>query len=128
MKGVAAARQIVKQGGSIVTAAECSKGIPNNSTYKTLLQGAASIQDVLHDISTSPETRIEQWAVQIQANIQQWADVYVYSSLPPDDVKACHLTPITSAEECVQKLLKTYGAGASIGVLPEGPQTIPYLK
>jgi nickel-dependent lactate racemase len=128
MKGVAAAWQIVKQGGSIVAAVECSKGIPEHGNYKSLLQSAASIHEALHGIANSDETIIEQWVVQAQAKIQQWADVYVYSSLPANDVRACHLTPIASVEECVRKLLKKYGADASIAVLPEGPQTIPYLK
>jgi hypothetical protein len=30
-------------------------------------------------------------------------------------------------EACVQDLLQKYGPQATLAVLPEGPQTIPYL-
>ena len=65
---------------------------------------------------------------QIQAMIQLWADVYLYSSLSEDEVKKAHLFPIPSIEDCLTELQHKYGPHASIAVLPEGPQTIPYLN
>lgn len=38
------------------------------------------------------------------------------------------LLPCHSIEEEVERLWKSYGPQASICVLPEGPQTIPYLE
>ena len=69
---------------------ECSDGIPDHGNYKSLLNNAGSIQEALHDITTSETTHVEQWIVQMQAATQQWADVYVYSALPPDEVTKCH--------------------------------------
>ena len=42
--------------------------------------------------------------------------------LPP------HLEPIEDIESAVTSLLAKYGPDSRICVLPQGPQTIPYLK
>jgi hypothetical protein len=53
--------------------------------------------------------------------------VYLYSSLDPETVHDAMLTPIADIEATLATLLHRYGSGARIAVLPEGPQTIPYL-
>jgi hypothetical protein len=49
------------------------------------------------------------------------------SYLTPEQVHAAHLTPIESVEDTVSAVLQKAGSGADICVLPEGPQTIPYV-
>jgi nickel-dependent lactate racemase len=127
-KGISAARQIVKKGGSIIAVSECSKGIPDQSHYKKILHKASSVREILDTITTPGYSQIDQWGAQIQAMIQLWADVYLYSSLPADKVKKSHIVPISSVEACMTELIKKYGPNTSIAVLPEGPQTIPYLQ
>jgi len=127
-KGTSAARKIVKKGGSIIAVSECSNGIPEHSNYKKILHKASSVQEILDTINTPGYSQIDQWGAQIQALIQLWADVYLYSSLSADEVKKSHIEPISSIEACLNELIKKYGPNTSIAVLPEGPQTIPYLK
>ena len=43
VKGMSAAAQIVKHGGSIIIAAECWDGIPDHGPYGSLLREAESI-------------------------------------------------------------------------------------
>jgi nickel-dependent lactate racemase len=126
LKGVSAARQIVKQGGSIIAVSECSNGVPD-SHYKKILHETRSGQEILNRVTRAQNPQPEQWVAQTQAMIQMWADIYMYSSLPADEVKKAHIEPITSVEACLAKLIKKYGSQAAIAVLPEGPQTIPYL-
>ncbi|HEX9371211.1 MAG TPA: hypothetical protein VF897_09400 [Roseiflexaceae bacterium] len=51
----------------------------------------------------------------------------LYSSLDPDTVRGAMLTPIDSVEATLAALLARYGPGARVAVLPEGPQTVPYV-
>ena len=59
--------------------------------------------------------------------IQQKADVYLHSSLENHVVEKTLLRPAGNLEKLVEKLVRKYGEGARICVLPEGPHTIPYI-
>ena len=47
--------------------------------------------------------------------------------LSHDNVRAAHLLPIDDVESTVLQQLDHAGTGARLCILPEGPQTIPYL-
>lgn len=128
VKGMSAASQVVKPGGAIVIAADCWDGIPDHGLFAQLLRQAGSVQELLDNIYASPCTQQDQWQVQILAQILLKADVYVYSeNLTDEQMRSAHVRPCRSIVETVRDLLRTIGPGARIGVLPEGPQTIPYL-
>ncbi len=129
VKGMSAAAQVVKPGGSIILAAECRDGIPDHGKYKELLHMASSPQKLLEIINTPGFSMQDQWEAQIQALIQTKADVYLKTSyLSDEEICQALLVPCHSLEEEVERLLERYGPQASICVLPEGPQTIPYLE
>lgn len=129
VKGMSAAAQIVRQGGSIILAAECIDGIPDHGEYKRLLQMADNPQQLL-DIVTAPGfVCIDQWEAQLQAMIQLKADVYVKATYLTDaQIRQALLIPSPDIEATLWDLLRKYGPQATICVLPEGPQTIPYIK
>ena len=64
---------------------------------------------------------------QIQALVQRKAKVLVYSSLPEEVVRACHLIPCRHISAEVKHCLDGLGPAARVAVLPQGPLTIPYL-
>jgi nickel-dependent lactate racemase len=78
-------------------------------------------------LATPGFVRPEQWQAQIQALIQRKASVLVYSSLPEETVRACHLTPCGDISATVDERLRRLGPEARVAVLPQGPLTIPYL-
>jgi nickel-dependent lactate racemase len=128
VKGMSAAAQIVRPGGAIVIAAECWDGIPEQGMYGQLLKNSSNPTTLLEMIMQSGFSKQDQWQAQIQAQIQLKADVYVYSSyLHPDQIRSALLKPAESIGSVLDCLVKQYGKGASICVLPEGPQTIPYI-
>ena len=128
VKGMSAAAQIVKDGGAIVCAAECSDGIPDHGQYKKLLTMRDSPEALLDMILADGHNVHDQWQVQLQAQIQRRARVYLKCGyLSPEQVKEAHLTPIDSIEDTVADALRGSGNGARVCVLPEGPQTIPYV-
>ncbi len=128
VKGMSAAAQIVKPGGSILIAAECWDGIPDHGPYGQLLRDAESIDQLLAKIRDPHFVMGDTWQAQIQALISQKADVYVYSSgLSAETITDVMLRPCENIEAAVAALLRQYGPKANICVLPEGPQTIPYV-
>lgn len=128
VKGMSAAAQIVKQGGSIISASECSDGVPNHGNYAKILQMRSTPQELLDMINDPSFLMFDQWQVQVQAMIQLKAECYLYSSLDDDTVRRAMFTPIHSIEDTLYELLKKYGPNATVAVLPLGPLTIPYVK
>jgi nickel-dependent lactate racemase len=129
VKGMSAANQIVRQGGSILIAAACEDGLPNHGRYAALLAEAGSPQGVIDMISKPGFCAQDQWQVQIQAQIQRRVDVYVYSDgLTDEQIERALFIPCRNIEQTVSQLQEKYGSQARICVIPEGPQTIPYLR
>ena len=63
----------------------------------------------------------------MQARVQQRARVLLRSAgLTDAEVRMAHLEPIGDVEAIVQRLLAD-DPSARLCVLPQGPQTIPYL-
>ncbi len=128
VKGMDAARMIVKQGGTIICAAECSEGMPDHGNFVKILQMRNSPKELLEMIEDPSFQMFDQWEAQRLAMIQEWADVYVYSTLPDESVKIAMLTPTKNIEQTLSELMGKYGADMSIAVLPLGPLTIPYVE
>jgi nickel-dependent lactate racemase len=127
IKGISAAARIVKDGGAIVAAAECWDGVPDHGTYRQLLRESRSPADLLARVTAPGFLMPDQWQAQIQAMIQRRCRVYLHSSLPDEVVRQTMLLPCGPIEERIGRLLVEYGPDASLCVLPQGPQTIPYL-
>ena len=128
VKGMSAAAKIVKQGGTIICAAECRDGIPNHGAYGEILASRSSPPELLDMITTYGYSRPDQWQVQIQALVQLKATVLVKAEcLSDDQIRAAHFQPITDVSAAVGNALSDAGDRATLCVLPNGPQTIPYL-
>jgi nickel-dependent lactate racemase len=128
VKGMSAAAQIVSPGGSIVIASECSDGLPAHGGYKDLLRTGVDPETFLAQLAAPGFSVHDQWQVQVQAQIQRKARVYVKADgLQPQQVRNAWLEPIDDVAECVASRLAAAGPGARLAVLPQGPQTIPYV-
>ena len=128
VKGLSAAAQVVRPGGAIVCAAECADGLPAHGEYGAILGARETPEALLEMICAPGHNRHDQWEVQVQAQIQQRAAVFLKSGgLSPEAVRAAHLTPIDDVGSTARQELERRGPAARLCVLPEGPQTIPYL-
>ncbi|HTD85292.1 MAG TPA: nickel-dependent lactate racemase [Candidatus Binatia bacterium] len=123
VKGMSAGARVIKPGGTLILACECREGVPAKSPLDNLLRSASSPEEILAMLATPGFVRPEQWQAQIQALVQRKAKVLVYSSLPDDVIRACHLEPCHDIAAAVSAA----GPQARIAVLPQGPLTIPYL-
>jgi lactate racemase len=128
VKGMSAAAQIVKPGGSIIIASECSDGVPSHGGYGDLLRRAGDPDTFLARLAQPGFSVHDQWQVQVQAQIQRRARVFVKSGgLSNADVRAAWLEPVDDLAECVSACLAAAGPRSRLAVLPQGPQTIPYI-
>jgi len=74
-------------------------------------------------------SRADQWQVQIQAQIQTKARVLVKADgLSRDQLRAAKFDPVGDVSESVKDALAAAGPNSTLCVLPQGPQTVPYLK
>jgi nickel-dependent lactate racemase len=127
VKGMSAAARIVKPGGKVILACECSDGVPANSHFDNLLRRVRTTEELLTLISAPGFSEPEQWQAHIQALIQKKAQVALHSSLPDEIVRTAHLEPCADIGEAVAEFVRQR-PGARIAVLPQGPLTIPYLE
>ncbi|MFI1092680.1 nickel-dependent lactate racemase [Streptomyces sp. NPDC020917] len=130
VKGMSAAFQVTRPGGTIVCAAECRDGFPDHGSYRSVLASAPSPQHLLDVIEarSAAETVPDQWQVQIQARIQARTDVVMHTNhLGDDELATAHLRQTHDISGTVARALAAAGPQARLCVLPEGPQTIPYL-
>ena len=128
VKGMSAAARIVRPGGLIILACECSEGLPMGSPFDKLLREASSTEEILALLMQPGFVRAEQWQAQIQSLICKKARVVLHSNLPDDAVRAAHLTPCPDISAAVEQEVARLGGTARVAVLPQGPLTIPYVR
>jgi nickel-dependent lactate racemase len=128
VKGMSAAAQIVKPGGTIICAAECRDGFPEHGSYRTELEREQTPQNLVDAIRRRTRTVPDQWQVQIQAEIQCRARVVMYTSgLSATELSRAHLEHTDDVSAATAEALGNAGSDARVCVLPEGPTTIPYV-
>ena len=103
VKGMSAAAQVVRPGGTIVCAAECRDGFPSHGSYREELTAAASPAALLEAIAARTATVADQWQIQIQAAIQARSRVIVHTSYLSDaELAAAHLEQTADVEATVR--------------------------
>jgi nickel-dependent lactate racemase len=128
VKGMSAAATVVRPGGLIVCAAQCADGFPDHGSFRSVLASAGTPRELLTMISERPRTVPDQWQVQVLARLLTVARVGVYSeNLDDAALRAAHLFKVDDIARTVADEVARIGPRATICVLPEGPQTIPYL-
>ena len=127
VKGMSAAAQVVRPGGTIVCVAECRDGFPDHGSYRSELTAASSVDELLQSIVTRERTIPDQWQIQIQAND--------HVTCPGRScTRASSRTPTsqrrTSSRRTMSRELdpRSRVATRRICVLPEGPLTVPVRR
>ena len=126
VKGVSAAARVVRPGGAIILVAACADGLPAHGGYAELLHRGGSPQGILDLLSQPGYHAHDQWTVQVQAQIQLKAEVYVHSDgLSDDEIRSALFIPVRDLPAALANLEEKYGP--RLCVLPDGPLTIPTL-
>lgn len=131
VKGMSAAAQIVRPGGSIIIASQCWDGVPEFGHFGPFLRSAKSPAEALARIEAPDFPGCQdQWQVQIQTRVQSKADVYVHADgLTNAQISECLLKPAEKIEDTLSALFaRGNGHRPTLAVMPEGPLTIPYVQ
>jgi nickel-dependent lactate racemase len=128
VKGICAADGILRPGGTILVASECSDGLPDHGQYGSLLAAHGGPTEYLRALESGEVRTHDQWQVQKQALVLQRSRVMVHASgLDGASLRAAWFEPVTDLAATLQRLAEDQGPGCRVAVLPEGPQTIAYL-
>ena len=123
VKGMTVPESVIKKGGEIVMAAECSEGI-GHETFERMILEAGSPENFLKQVNTPGFFVIDQWQVQILARILLKAKVSIFSeNLHSDKLRKMWLNPVSSVEEGVEAAIDRIGPDAKVLVIPDGPDT-----
>jgi nickel-dependent lactate racemase len=128
VKGMSAAAQIVRPGGHIIQVADCWDGIPDHGSFGKLLADAASPDDLLDTVREPGFTAQDQWQAHILALILKKATVHFQThNITDDALRSAFLVPCDDVSARLEAIIAETGPDSRVCVLPEGPQTIPYL-
>jgi lactate racemase len=128
VKGMSAAATVAVPGGLIICAAECADGWPDHGSFREELAAEPSPEQLLAAIAARPRTVPDQWQVQVLARVLRQARVGVHTSgLTDAGLRTAHLFAVPDIAAAVMAELAAAGPQARVCVLPEGPQTIPFV-
>jgi nickel-dependent lactate racemase len=127
VKGMVAAMEIVKPGGTIIMAAGLSEGI-GSPEFCRIFDEAPSLGAFMERILNTDYFIMDQWQVEELAKVRRKARIKVVSDgLPPETVSRLFVESAPSVEAAVADCLAEYGPDATIAVIPEGPYVIAEL-
>ncbi len=132
VKGMSVAAQAVKKGGAIVLSTECADGL-GQAHYAEMLAWRKTPRELLNMVLEPGFAELEQWAMQCQTMVQVRADVYLYSSLGPEQTRRTHLKHCPDIGETVASLSEDFrrkngGKEPTILVLPFGQLAVPRVR
>lgn len=123
VKSMSAAACMIEKGGTIVCISECRDGIPSDGHFAKIISNF-SIEEIMDRINPE-ENMIDGWQVQIFGQILKNANLALFSSMEPDQVRKCHIEPIVNLNSYISNFIKSRGVLTDVAVLPEGTQSIP---
>jgi lactate racemase len=126
VKGIDTAYQITRDGGIIIVASACSRGV-GAEDFRSLQASAQSPGEVLENLRGSCSAGAG-WQNLILARAQLHHSVYLLSGLKDEEARQMMVTPIHSIEEGLDKAFNNIGKDATIAVVPEGPLVLPVVK
>jgi hypothetical protein len=119
---------VVRPGGLIVAAAQCRDGFPDHGPFRAMLTDAESPAALLEEILQRDHTVPDQWQAQVLGKVLARARVEVHTEfLTDEEIASVHLRQVPDVADAVLAELARVGPDARVCVLPEGPQTVPYV-
>lgn len=131
VKGLVGVLGVLKEGGTIIMAAECSEGLGSDNFIKCLddLATHPDYDSYIAKISDLRNFVIDQWEVEMLIKALRVGDVMLYTDkMDRDSLQRTFAQPVESVEDGIKASLKKHGRGAKMVAIPEGPYVIPYVK
>ncbi len=120
IKGLTAALPILKEGGTIILAAECQEGL-GSPEFSGLVRETTNMDVFMENIFRDDYFVVDQWQFEELGKALRKGDVYLFSQgISKPDKDKMLTTAIDSVEQGIEMTLQRYGKNASIAVIPKG--------
>jgi nickel-dependent lactate racemase len=124
VKGMVAAAEIVKPGGTIVIAASMSEGI-GSIEFRKIFHDHPTLEGFMERILAKKYFMPDQWQLEELAKARNKARIVaVTQGLPPAMLNNLFVESAPSVEQAVAEAMAIHGPQASIAVIPKGPYVI----
>jgi nickel-dependent lactate racemase len=127
VKGMVGAMPAVRQGGMIITAAECREEI-GSPEFVEIMEQESDFDKFMEKIWSKDYFKIDQWELEELIKARKKAEVYLFSGCllgSSYKIPGTTLKIVNSLDDAIQEGFKKYGSDAKITVIPEGPYVIP---
>ena len=126
VKGMVGALGVLKDGGDLIVASECSEGLGSaeyrDAQRRLVAQGADGF---LAGITGKPHADIDEWQTQMQTRSLARGRISLFTEgLPPSDHSFTGVTHIPCVEEAIAKSMERH-RDPRVAVIPEGPYVVP---
>jgi len=128
IKGMVAALNIVRRGGTIILAAAITEGI-GSVEFQRLLADTRGNDDFMARITSPGFFSIDQWMVQHLCQVRRKADVILVSGgIPAAAAPGLLVSSAPTVEDALARCLQRYGAQAHVAVMPQGPYVLATVR
>jgi nickel-dependent lactate racemase len=128
IKGLTAALNIVRRGGTIILAAALAEGLGSDD-FAALLRQARDQDDFMAQLAAPGFFRIDQWMVQHLCQVLRKASVTVVSEgAAATELPRRLLSTAGSVEAALDAALLRHGRGVHIAVVPQGPYVLATVR
>ena len=126
-KGATGALPIVKNGGTIILAAECSEGL-GSPEFVELFREEKDPDAFMDKISNSDFFVVDQWGLEEFIKVIRKVNLTVITEgVSKEDKKKSFLHFTNSVEEALAECFEKYGDDLTIAVIPKGPYVMPRI-
>ncbi len=124
VKGMVAAMDVVKPGGTIILAAGLSEGI-GSPEFRRIFDENPTLDGFMDRILKTDYFSMDQWQVEELAKVRRKARIVVVTDAIPSEVLTrMFVETAPSVEAAVDRSLAQYGPDATIAVIPKGPYVV----
>lgn len=128
IKGMVAALNIVRRGGTIILAAAITEGI-GSAEFQRLLADTSGNDDFMARITSPGFFNIDQWMVQHLCQVRRKADVILVSGgISAAAAPGLLVSSAPTVEDALARCLQRYGTQAHVAVMPQGPYVLATVR
>jgi nickel-dependent lactate racemase len=124
IKGIVAAMDVVKEGGSIILVSECSDSI-GGPEFTDLVLSTTDISSFVEKLYDPDFFVVDQWMLEEMAKVVKKAEIYCYcNGVEHDVLRQLSVKPVSSTDQGIRLALGRQGSDAKIIAIPEGPYVL----
>jgi len=114
---------VMKRGGCVILVADCKDGVGDKELDHFLRMDS---DEFFKRVDAGENVHF--MADILHSGMEKASEIFLKSSLPPEQVKAFGFVPVKSVEEAIEKAMAIHGKDAGILCLPKGAYIAPVVN